>query len=113
MTKRNIEYYETKLEALEEAYRKEKTSTKNPQILHNLSSNICNTKKNIAKIKQVSVRDIDNYHQIAEMKRALMAYSKTLDKSRGLPIRNFVRNYKNDRDYEILVQLFETLKEKM
>ena len=49
------------------------------------------------------------YHQVAKMKREIVEASKEMKWSQGKEIRKFIRNYQEDRDFEILVKLYNAI----
>lgn len=65
-------------------------------------------KKHIKKEKKVYVKN-DLYHQVAEMKRAVINFSNKQPWGQGKELRRFIRLYNHDRDYEILKQLYTAL----
>ena len=66
------------------------------------------SKKRIKKEPKVYIKN-EKYHQVAKMKREIVKASKEMKWSQGKEIRKFIRNYQEDRDFEILVKLYNAI----
>lgn len=118
---RPLSYYEAKLDNYTAEYEKAKQEHR-ANDAHLLRGNIAQTKARIrywlahkeeaeALLKEreeskVYVKN-DLYHQVAEMKREVINFSNKQPWGQGKELRKFVRLYKQERDYEILKQLYE------
>lgn len=118
---RPLSYYEDKLNYYIAEYEKAKKEHR-ANDAHHLRCNVAQTKARIrywkahkeeaeALLKEKEEKKVyvknDLYHQVAEMKRQVLAFSNKQPWGQGKELRKFVRLYKQDRDYEILKQLYE------
>lgn len=122
---RPLSYYENKLNNYLLEYEEAKANH-NAEECHRLRSNISQAKARLRyylahkeeaeallkeKEKEEKLNSIrsEKYHQVAKMKREIVEASKEMKWSQGKEIRKFIRNYQEDRDFEILVKLHNAI----
>ena len=122
---RPLSYYENKLNNYLLEYEEAKANH-NAEECHRLRSNISQAKarlryylahkeeaeallKEKEKEEKLNFIRSEKYHQVAKMKREIVEASKEMKWSQGKEIRKFIRNYQEDRDFEILVKLYNAI----
>lgn len=122
--KKPLSFYEDKLDKYLTEYEQAKRNHDAKKV-HRLRANVANTKAKIRYYKEnldsanqikakldTAISSKEEYHEIAEMKKAVKEWSKSIDWYQGKEIRKFVRLFQKDRDLETLKKLYNIVLEK-